>query len=81
MNEPRCECCDLPVSSCGKAAEHRQRVALARWRSQLRERGWFESAWPGVCPCGEPFKEKALISRDQASGRWIAECCAPGADR
>lgn len=75
----RCECCDLEVASCGKAAEYRQRVMLARWRGQLRAQGWFPAAHPGVCLCGDPFKEGTLIIRSR--GVWIAECCAPGADK
>jgi len=71
-----CDCCDLPVGSCGKAAERRQRKELAEFHKTLSARGWFPAEYPGVCSCGEPFNAGALIVRDTGSGRWIAECCA-----
>lgn len=32
MSEPRCDCCDLPVSMCGKAVEQRQRAEAVKQR-------------------------------------------------
>jgi hypothetical protein len=82
----RCECCDLPVASCGKAAETKQRREDQRQRMQLRVRlmaaGWLLSRYPGFCVrCGEPYPEGTLIQRrtdprcpDGPCG-WVAECC------
>ena len=78
MSSPdeRCSCCDLPVSSCGKAAEQRQRAELAAERTRLRAKGWFTSLYPGTCAsCGEPYEARALITVERPRG-WRAECCA-----
>jgi len=77
--EPLCECCDLPVSSCGKAAEDRQRAQDRRHRTWLVGQGWFASSYPGSCDnCGTPFKAGKLIHANGRGGmRWRSECCAP----
>jgi hypothetical protein len=72
----RCYCCDLPVESCGKAAETRQRREATRDRAALLARtGWFRAEWPGRCSrCGERFDADTPICRYDDG--WRAECCA-----
>lgn len=85
MAEPRCQCCDLPAYSCGKATEDRQR----RERRAERERllglpGWFAAEYPGVCAeCGEYFEAGIPIRRETDNGRlgWRAWCCASLGER
>lgn len=58
----RCDCCDLPIETCGKvleqaqAAEHRARVQRA-----LAEPGAVAAAFPGTCPCGERYPKGTPI--------------------
>ncbi|MGH3834170.1 MAG: hypothetical protein ACRDSF_00480 [Pseudonocardiaceae bacterium] len=74
MSTERCECCDLPVYSCGKAEEAAQRHA--RRRQALIKAGWTPAHYRGVCVrCGERFGADALIRYVGGSG-WRAECCA-----
>ena len=79
MTDPRCDCCDLPVYSCGKTKEDRQRLAECRERAALLVRsGWFEARWPGVCVgCGESFKPSTPI-RSAHPGGYRAACCREG---
>jgi hypothetical protein len=78
VSEQRCECCDLPVSSCGKAAEAVQRQQLMAERALLLAAGWFPARWAGECAgCGYWFKMGALIRRDGED--WRSECCSDGA--
>lgn len=73
----RCECCDLPVYSCGKSAEDGQRKLDAATRRWLINHGWFTAQWPGVCGrCCKPFYSQTLIHPDGLA-TYIAECCAP----
>lgn len=75
MREARCDCCDLPVYSCGRAAEQQQRQEQAAHRASLIEAGWFPAQWPGSCGrCGHLFPADTLIVRDDAG--WRAECCS-----
>jgi hypothetical protein len=77
VTETRCECCDLPAYSCGKAKE----AAQLRERDEQRGRRiagghWTAAHYRGVCArCGEPFDVDALI-RYAGDGGWLAECCA-----
>lgn len=73
--ETRCDCFDLPVESCGKAAEQKQRKQAAQERQRLAALGWFPASYPGTCKCGEPFDQGDLIVMDLAARRWIAACC------
>lgn len=77
MTEVRCECCDLPVLSCGKARETELRRQDRRRRAWLTSRGWFPSQWPGSCErCGEAFTQGTLIRRDPSEdGYRSADCC------
>jgi len=77
--DEQCECCELPLVSCGKAAETKQRAeAKARRVALLRRPGWFPSDFPGACArCSEWFPVGTPIRRDQVKG-WLAECCSEG---
>lgn len=73
----RCDCCDLPVESCGRAIERRaeQEDANARWQA-LALYGWFRARFPGSCiDCGEPFKIGTPISYDAERDGYRAYCC------
>ncbi|MGH7687802.1 MAG: hypothetical protein ACREN2_13445 [Candidatus Dormibacteria bacterium] len=77
--EQRCECCDLPTYSCGKAKEAAQRHAQDAERRALVRAGWIPAHYRGFCVrCGQPFNADALI-RYAGNGSWRAECCADGA--
>ena len=75
MSEPRCDCCDLPVSMCGKAAEQRQRAAeAARVEELLALPGVIAARYSGRCGgCGSGFTEGAPIKRKD--GSWVGDCC------
>lgn len=78
MTTGRCECCDLPAYSCGKAKETELRREWQWNRARLEAAGWFSALYPGVCAdCGEGFEAGTLI-RMGGSG-WHAECCAGAA--
>ena len=80
----RCTCCDLPVESCGRAAEKRQQRAEQEARAELLvTRGWFPARYPGSCAgCGSYFRvgEPIRVNRNR---RWtepvtyVASCCQP----
>lgn len=76
----RCDCCDLPVESCGKAAEARLRAEAARDRDRLLRAGWAPAVYPGRCAvCQQGFPTGMLIRQAKPKdGRyhWTAECCA-----
>lgn len=83
MTPQRCDCCDLLLDSCGKAAQQRQQAQHRRELAALRARlyatpGWFPARWPGVCcHCGDDFPPDTLIRADDVGRRhWVAECCA-----
>lgn len=82
MSEPRCECCDLLISACGKQAAHRSELEAKKRSAELLNRGWFKAKFPGQCrECGEGFEAGDLI-KGSAEGyghrcrRYFAECCA-----
>lgn len=54
----RCECCDLPVESCGKALETRQRAEAKarRQRALASDPRAFPASYDGTCACGDRFK-------------------------
>ncbi len=73
----RCDCCDLPVESCGRAAEqrHRREAAAERQRA-LSLPGYFPALYPGMCDdCGERFGPGDLIRR-APSGYYVDGCGA-----
>lgn len=54
----RCDCCDLPVATCGKAVEQRQRKEdqAERARALAHPRA-LKALYAGACcQCGERFK-------------------------
>ena len=75
----RCVCCDLPVESCGKAVEDRQRAAAAAERDRLLALpGVFAAMFPGSCTgCGERFGAGEPIKRwsRDAPGVYVGPCC------
>lgn len=75
MSEPRCDCCELPVSMCGKAAEQRLRAAeTAKRKALLALPGVIGARYSGTCGgCGEHFAEGAPIKRRDRT--WVADCC------
>jgi hypothetical protein len=74
MPESHCECCDLPVKSCGKAAEREQRRADRAERERLQQSGWTPAQYAGTCHrCGEWFPVDSLIRYD--GDGWRSECC------
>lgn len=79
MAERRCDCCDLPVSSCGVEAERRQAQAATVRRAQLLMLpGVIPARYAGpCCTCGERFDVGAPIRPvDGNRGRWqCLECC------
>lgn len=73
--EGRCDCCDLPAFSCGKAAEQRATEERQRLiRELLDGHGYTRAQWAGACAtCGEWFKPGDPIkARD---GRWAGGLC------
>lgn len=77
--EPRCECCDLFISACGKRKQAQQAAELREFRSRLRQVGWFVAKWPGRCvQCGNEFDAGDMIKTERyGQSRYISECCAP----
>lgn len=75
MGEQRCDCCDLPVYSCGKAQEEIERREEAALREQLREHPrWFPSIYPGTCSgCDGYFEVGTYIKR--SGDKYVAQCC------
>lgn len=72
----RCDCCDLPVESCGRAAEQRQRANQRAERARLLALpGALPAAYPGKCAdCGERFDASDPISRSDDGWRCLV-CC------
>lgn len=82
----RCECCDLPVESCGKAVEQAQRAEEKAERARLLRRGFIEARYDGRCAnCGAFLAVGSLIAHVSALGHavegWIGECCAAAIER
>ena len=75
MSEPRCECCDLPLYSCGKALEVQFRLAEQQERADLLScPGWFAARCLGQCGvCGGWFEIGTPILADVCG--WRAQCC------
>lgn len=69
MTDDRCECCDLPLASCGLAVE---RARAAERRAAERRAPGREAEWAGVCAyCFTHFPAGAMI-------RWYNEAEADG---
>lgn len=78
----RCECCDLPDYSCGKAAATRDEIESRKRTAELVNRGWFAAKFHGICKgCGADFEAGTLI-RGTSDGfgrtklKYFAECCS-----
>lgn len=73
--EERCDCCDLPVSMCGKAKEVQLRQeAAARRRALLALPGVIAARYAGTCgQCGERHPEGVPLKRK--GDVWVADCC------
>jgi hypothetical protein len=84
MSDARCDCCELPIASCGKAAELRQRAAEATERRRLlNQPDAIPARYAGLCgSCDEPFAEGDPITRYPQGrfGTWRSlSCCPEGA--
>ena len=75
----RCVCCDLPVESCGKAVEARQRNEDRAERVRLvKTPGAFFAQWPSRCVgCGDLFSAGDPIVRDGIGYRSLICCEEP----
>ena len=77
--EDRCECCDLPLYSCGLMAEIKERQEVKReaeWQVDQagRKAGEFEAKYPGRCECGQWFPAGVLLVMGDRT--WQSkECC------
>lgn len=71
MTEDRCSCCDLPMISCGKAAERiARRQAMLERQVALGKPGATLAQYPGTCgDCGEPFEAGTPIQGRSRYGR------------
>lgn len=74
----RCTCCDLPVQSCGHAADQaaaRQRKALRQ--QALAEPGVVPAQHPGRCPgCDTKFLPGEPIRKGPDGWHGVL-CCLP----
>lgn len=76
--EARCTCCDLPLISCGRVAEQRQRDELLRERARLRKTaGSVLAKFGGTCvSCEEWYPAGTVIVADDRLDGWRSlECC------
>ena len=75
--EARCECCDLPVESCGKAAEQRaRRDDAAVLTTAFAAPHVVAAQYPGRCAdCGEWFPADTPIYAGE--GGWTNPVCCP----
>lgn len=78
----RCECCDLPVESCGKEIERKRRAEAAVAAPTAGV--WFPAKYQGVCSgCGDDFNTGDRIALASVHGLhhcYVAECCKELAD-
>lgn len=76
--EPRCDCCDLPLSGCGKAVEQRQRAAA---KAEKPPHGAETTArFDGRCPyCNRRIAVGGKIRYDEEYG-WVCVECADDLD-
>ncbi len=75
-----CNCCDLPMELCGRAAAARQEAEDKNQRTMMINAGWFAAKFPGNCrECGEGFASGDLIKGGPGYGhrcrKYYAECC------
>lgn len=74
--EELCDCCELPIKSCGRALEQRRLTEVRqRNRRVLAAPGVIEANFGGRCPdCSQTFHEGDPIARN-ADGLW-SHCAA-----
>lgn len=79
MSEPRRVCCDLPVESCGKAAELLVRREAMLERQRLAQiRGAMPAQYAGTCgACGAWFAVGDIIGPPPSGALigWAGPCC------
>lgn len=73
----RCECCDLPVESCGLAAERRQIAEVNLERARLLSLpGAIAARFPSKCgSCGQRYDAGTPIIAHRNRGWRSLECC------
>lgn len=73
----RCVCCDLPLYSCGRTVEARQRAERAELRVVLLEQpGVTRAQYPGRCAiCHEPVAPGDPIRPGRDEGGWVGQLC------
>jgi len=72
----RCDLTDLPAEQCACRIHSPGPQPTTGVVRELPRPGWLEARYRGQCAgCGEPFAPGALITRDEGTGGWIAECC------
>lgn len=80
--EKRCDCCDLPESMCGKAAERRLIEEQRRERAAAKPRhgATVEAKFAGRCKYGdEPVHVGQQLVYDEEYG-WVCRGCADELD-
>ena len=77
MAEARCECCDLPVAMCGRAAESRLAALARAERARLLALpGVWAAEFPGVCPaCRERIEPTDPICRGPEPRTYVHAAC------
>lgn len=75
MTARRCECCDLPVESCGREAQRRQDAErIAEFDAAFRRPGVIPAQFIGKCArCDERIRIGDPL-RGAPDG-WIGELC------
>lgn len=73
----RCDCCDLPVESCGRDAERQQLADLKAERARLLAMpGVIAAKFPSKCgSCGQRFDAGTPIIAHRGQGWRSLECC------
>ena len=77
MSGERCDCCDLPVISCGRFVEQQLRQETAQERARLAGLpGVFLAVFSGACAtCGERITPGDTIRRAGNASGYTGECC------
>jgi hypothetical protein len=73
----RCDCCDLPAESCGRAIEQARRDELKALRQRaLQQPGVVPARYPGTCPaCRTPINPLDPVRRTEDG--WTGVLCCP----
>jgi hypothetical protein len=76
----RCALTELPADMCSHCQQTRRPRAPAPPRTASTG-PTVEARYRGQCRrCGGLYSRGALITRDDDTGGWIAECCEPQGD-